>query len=241
MRIEIHCPHCNTKYLLDEGAVPPQGANLTCKSCGHRWQTRRVDALRAEGGAEAAGAGRGAAAPAAGPSAGGAPAAGETLVTCPGCGLRFVTASASPPPAAISGVTAAQNAALPPRRGQKTILVVEDVDYFTNLARETLGSKYRTITVGTVADARKVLARERVDLLVLDLTLQEGEDGRDILRSLERKEFPVLIFTARDENDMYGEVWEELRRLGADDMLIKGLNVEENLLQKVGTLLGARR
>jgi hypothetical protein len=37
---------------------------------------------------------------------------------------------------------------------------------------------------------------------------------------------------------MYGEEWDELRRLGADDILIKGINVAESLQRKVGLLLG---
>lgn len=222
MRIDIHCPQCNTRYQLEESAIPPQGAKLTCKSCGHRWETRRSEGVAAKEERTAR-------------------AASESVITCPGCGLRFVPSSAPPDPASVSTATSAQRTAAPARPGQKTILVVEDVDYFTNLARETLGSKYRTIAVANISDARKILTRERVDLLVLDLTLQEGEDGRDLLRSLDRKDFPVLIFTARDESDMYGAVWKELQDLGADDMLIKGLNVEENLLQKVGALLSARR
>ena len=37
---------------------------------------------------------------------------------------------------------------------------------------------------------------------------------------------------------MYGDSWEELRALGADDMVLKGMNVGESLLRKVGALLG---
>ncbi len=224
MKVDVHCPQCNTKYQLEDSTVPPQGASLTCKNCGHRWQTRRQELGRY--GAAVGSVGRAAAA--------------GSIVACPGCGLRFVPGTA-PHPAAGGGAAASAEEPAAGRPGQKTILVVEDIDYFTALAKNTLGAKYRTITVGNVADARRVLARESIDLLVLDLTLQEGEDGREILRTLENKDFPVLIFTARDESDMYGEVWADLQRLGADDMLIKGLNVEENLLQKVGALLAGRK
>jgi CheY-like chemotaxis protein len=182
-------------------------------------------------------------------------AAGQSLITCPGCGLKFVapnvasTAAATPPAAVASppatippaprvAARASPAAAAPtgPGAAAKTILVAEDVEYFAALARSALEKKYRTLTVASVADALRVIGSEPIDLLILDLTLQ-GEDGRQVLRSLSGKIFPVLIFTARDESDMYGEAWKELQSLGADDMLIKGMNVEETLLQKVGILL----
>ena len=49
---------------------------------------------------------------------------------------------------------------------------------------------------------------------------------------------PILIFTAKDESELYGDCWEELARLGADGLVIKGMNVSETLLRKVATMLG---
>ena len=37
---------------------------------------------------------------------------------------------------------------------------------------------------------------------------------------------------------MYGESWAELQRLGADDLVIKGMNVEDSLRRKAQALLG---
>jgi CheY-like chemotaxis protein len=144
-----------------------------------------------------------------------------------------VTAEITPPPPAPP--------AKPKRRrragGKKTILVVEDVDYFVQLAQDALGAKYRTIIVKTVEEAVQAIEREPIDLLVLDLTLG-GEDDSSLLERLEPKEFPILISTSRDETEMYGEAWERLKRQGADDLVIKGMNMEETLLQKVVDLLG---
>jgi DNA-binding response OmpR family regulator len=94
--------------------------------------------------------------------------------------------------------------------------------------------------VSSKADALAALQRESVDLLLLDLSLDDDVDGREVLREMGVKRCPILIFTARDEEDMYGEVWTELKSLGADDMLIKGMNVEENLLRKIQHLLPGR-
>lgn len=290
MQVEVRCPKCNHKYLLDEAAVPATGAKLTCKSCGYKWEAHDVDGATAEP-AQATPARAASGPPPAPPLAAATPpaaraptlaaaplaaagpppaphlaaatplaaagAAGQSLITCPGCGLKFVAPNAAaggaagPPPAASASMpkagaetqpARARGAAGPspvpagPKGSAKTILVAEDVEYFAALARTALEKKYRTLTVASVADALRVIGSEPIDLLILDLTLQ-GEDGRQVLRSLSGKRFPVLIFTARDENDMYGEVWKELQSLGADDMLIKGMNVEETLLQKVGILL----
>ena len=77
-----------------------------------------------------------------------------------------------------------------------------------------------------------------IDLILLDLTLSGGEDGVGLLRGLPFKPCPILIFTAEDESVMYGETWEKLRALGADDVVIKGMNVGESILRKVGSLVG---
>ena len=37
---------------------------------------------------------------------------------------------------------------------------------------------------------------------------------------------------------MYNKSWEELQQLGADDILMKGMNVGELLLRKASALLG---
>ena len=59
--------------------------------------------------------------------------------------------------------------------------------------------------------------------MVLDLTLDGCNAGRELLAELRPKPCPILIFTAQDESEMYGENWENLKRLGADDLVIKGM------------------
>ncbi len=147
-------------------------------------------------------------------------------VACPACGHQFQPGGAT--------------GAAPPGPARPTVLVAEDTAYFRELVKETLGDRYRTILVSSKADALAALRREKVDLLLLDLSLDDDVDGREVLREMGSKPCPILIFTARDEEDMYGDVWTELKRLGADDMLIKGMNVEENLLLKIEHLLPER-
>ncbi|MEE9219404.1 MAG: response regulator [Acidobacteriota bacterium] len=247
MRIEIDCPQCGYHEDVDSNTVPAGGATLTCKQCRYRWPYYKPQGMSARSGATLDAAAQGARARQM--RAAGAPPNAGGKITCPGCGLRFAVAGENPPrpparsqkravPAAAGPARGAQAAASGTGKRVKTILIVEDVEYFTELARDTLGRTYRTITVSRVSEAIRTIEREPIDLLVLDLTL-EGETGLAVLRSI-KKEFPVLIMTSCDETEMYGEAWQELKRLGADDVLIKGMNMQENLIMKVSGLLGGK-
>ena len=257
MSLDIDCPQCGHIESIDEDSLPQGEVTLVCKQCRYKWPFHKTGGLGLAVGLApppkpGKKAGRKAPEPVLEADAG-------NEVTCPGCGLTFevgqteVSVTLSGPDVLTAEMAAPEPArrAKPkpkpkpkpkrPRRadGKKTILVVEDVDYFVQLARETLGSKYHTVVVKTVEEAFQAIEREPVDLMVLDLTLNEN-DGDTVLERLEPKEFPVLIATSRDETEMYGEVWEELKRLGADDLVIKGMNMEETLLQKISSLLGVK-
>jgi CheY-like chemotaxis protein len=158
------------------------------------------------------------------PEAPPAPAPAEEVV-CPRCMLHF-----TPGRVEIQPET-------PTKRD--TVLVVEDLAYFREIAREALAEDYEVKTVETAAEARSALAAGGIDLLILDLSLDGGDQGVQLLRELTLgKPCPILIYTAQDESEMYGDSWERLHEMGADDIVIKGMNVGESLLRKVDTLLG---
>ena len=215
---EIPCPSCGSTHTLAENELPSSG-ELVCSRCGEgihlRASGERATAANPpEGGDQPGGA-----APRAGLlrledwDAGGASAYN---VTCPGCGHRF-------DPSTVQGA-------------RPTILVVEDTEFFLHLATEVLGGRYETLGVRTIRDALQVLGVRRIDLVLLDLKLEDGE-GADLLRAMPRPGIPVLIYTSRDETTMLGSEWSRLRSLGASDIIHKGLNIEEALLQKVEDLL----
>ena len=77
---------------------------------------------------------------------------------------------------------------------------------------------------------------DQTHLMILDLDIDHGF-GRRLLRGGALKTCPVLIY-GNDESQYYGEEWETLRGLGADAMVIKGMNAAEAIVRKVGELLG---
>jgi CheY-like chemotaxis protein len=157
--------------------------------------------------------------PAPGPAAASEAGAAEDEVTCPACGHRFVESAPESRP---------------------SVLIVEDTDFFMEIATDALCKRYRTIGVKTAADALDVLRREPIDLLVLDLALPDGA-GVEVLRASPDPDLPVLVYTTASEDVMFGEAWHELRSLGADDILFKGVNAGEELIEKAEKLLAPQR
>jgi CheY-like chemotaxis protein len=144
-------------------------------------------------------------------------------VVCPRCQLHFMPRKGQ---------------AAPTDSSRPTVLVVEDQEYFREIARDALIERFEVRTASDFDSAWRELAAGGVELLVLDLTLGgEEQDGRRLLEQLRFKPCPILIFTSRDESEMYGSEWEELTALGADDMVLKGMQVGETLVRKACDLL----
>jgi CheY-like chemotaxis protein len=170
--------------------------------------------------------------------------ADSSEVTCPHCGGSFLAriASEHPDPAASpsgprAGAAASPQAPLPPVPRLRTVLIVEDSEFFRECAVDALKTGYRPLKARNASEALGILNRERVDLVILDLTLEREEDGLEVLAATAAKNLPCLIFTARNEAEMWVDGWQRLQKLGATDLLIKSVNAEEQLLAKVATIL----
>ncbi|ALG73500.1 transcriptional regulatory protein AruR [Azospirillum thiophilum] len=105
------------------------------------------------------------------------------------------------------------------------------------VARESIASYfqregYRVSAVGDAASLRLLLAREKVDLVLLDIRLP-GEDGLSVIRDLRAEsDLPVIFVTGRgDEIDRVLGL-----ELGADDYVTKPFSPRE-LLARVRTVL----
>ncbi|MEK0416084.1 MAG: osmolarity response regulator [Pseudomonadota bacterium] len=117
------------------------------------------------------------------------------------------------------------------------VLVVDDDVRIRDLLRRYLTQEGFEIFLAEDAPAmRRVLSRELIDLVILDLMLP-GEDGLSICRSLraQRNTLPVIMLTAKAE---------EVDRIvglevGADDYLAKPFNPRE-LLARIHAVLRRR-
>jgi DNA-binding NtrC family response regulator len=115
----------------------------------------------------------------------------------------------------------------------RSLLLVDDEESFRKLtARELERSGHAVAEVGTLEEARKLLARERFHVVLLDMRLPDG-NGLDLLSEI-RESFPgtdVVMLTA------FGTVQEAIRAMkeGAHDFLTKPVKLGEleAVLEKV--------
>jgi two-component system phosphate regulon response regulator OmpR len=117
------------------------------------------------------------------------------------------------------------------------ILVVDDDLRLRDLLQRYLTEQgFAAATVSDAAGMDKALARERFDLLVLDL-MMPGEDGLSVCRRLRgtRNTVPIIMLTAKGE-DVDRIVGLEM---GADDYLTKPFNPRE-LVARINAVLRRR-
>ena len=118
------------------------------------------------------------------------------------------------------------------------ILVADDESDLRSLLQRYLGDQgYAVRTVESAAPLDKMLARERFDVLVLDV-MMPGEDGLSICRRLraQGETIPILMLTAR------GDPLDRIigLEMGADDYLPKPFNPRE-LLARIQALVRRQR
>ena len=120
---------------------------------------------------------------------------------------------------------------------QPRVVVVDDEEHITELVAMGLG--YNGFDVERVATGRQALeaiARQRPDLVVLDVMLPDL-DGFEVVRRLRQAEgastrVPVIFLTAKDTTR---DKVEGLR-LGSDDYVTKPFSIEE-LIERVKAVL----
>lgn len=113
------------------------------------------------------------------------------------------------------------------------ILVVDDEPHLVKLVRSNLEAQhYRVVTAMDGPSALAIVAKEGVDLVILDIMLP-GMDGFDVLQRIrEISSVPVIMLTAKDQDT---DVVRGLRS-GADDYVKKPFSVHE-LLARVEAVL----
>ena len=119
----------------------------------------------------------------------------------------------------------------------KKILIVEDVDYNRDLLVQLLEEDYEIVCAADGAAGIAAAARERPDLILMDLSLP-GVDGWEATRRLkarpETAAIPVVALTA---HAMQGDE-ERAGACGCDEYLTKPID-EDQLFAKLERFLGA--
>ncbi len=145
---------------------------------------------------------------------------------------EFVTAAA-PQPAVEKVETAAPE-------GSPLILAVDDEPINLQVLQNLLVPQgYRVMTAHNGSEALRSVAKERPDLIVLDV-MMTGLSGLDVARDLRRRhrlhELPIILLTARGRtSDMLAGF-----DAGANDYVVKPFAKDE-LLSRIRTLLEASR
>ena len=118
----------------------------------------------------------------------------------------------------------------------KRILAIDDDEAIRGLVRDYLGENGFEVLLGANGDEMNlILAREQVDLVVLDVKLP-GEDGFSLARALRsRSSLPIIMLTGQgQEIDRVAGL-----ELGADDYLTKPFSPRE-LLARIRAVLRRR-
>jgi len=108
-----------------------------------------------------------------------------------------------------------------------TILIVEDSRVINNTLTSRLrGKGYKCFQSYDLAEARQIIQKNEISLVILDLHLPDGE-GEDLIEEIKEvnKATKIVIFTS--ENDLLRR--DELFRLGILDYLLKGKNANLTL------------
>ena len=117
------------------------------------------------------------------------------------------------------------------------VLAIDDDPSVRQMIADYLGDNDIRVTVaGSGREIAEVMARETIDLLILDLKLP-GEDGMEIARRIRAdSNMPIIMLTARKEEADRVMALE----LGADDYLTKPFSPRE-LLARIRSLLRRSR
>ena len=119
---------------------------------------------------------------------------------------------------------------------RRTILVVDDDEFMRMMIAETIGDTHRVIDVGSGGKCMEAAARERPDVILLDVEMPHM-DGYEVCRQLKADfdlgSIPVIFISSHDE------IAARLRgyEAGAEDYIVKPFEPQE-LLAKIASLVG---
>ena len=107
----------------------------------------------------------------------------------------------------------------------RTVLVLDDNKLFLEDFESLMEGTFKIIATQSEAEAFDTLGRMKVDAMLLDLMLSEGQSGLDVLKRVKESmpDFPVIMLTAHASV----ESAVESMRLGAYSYISKSPKIEE--------------
>ncbi|MBI3787349.1 MAG: sigma-54-dependent Fis family transcriptional regulator [Ignavibacteriales bacterium] len=107
----------------------------------------------------------------------------------------------------------------------RTILVLDDSKTFLEDFESLMGQAFTILTATTDKEAFEVLSHKKVDVMLLDLMLSDGQSGIDVLKQVKEAmpDFPVIMLTSHASV----ESAVESMRLGAYHYIPKSPKIEE--------------
>jgi len=128
------------------------------------------------------------------------------------------------------------------------ILVVDDDLDFIEISKLSLESQgYRVFSAFNAQQGWKMVAKEKPDLIILDLMMERLDSGMALGQQIKNHPrygpIPILMLTSisRDTGmDFAPRTPEDLKQLPVDDFCSKPIKVQV-LLEKVGKLLAKKR
>ena len=146
----------------------------------------------------------------------------NATATCPKCQKRFV---------------AEQNRVEEGEQSQKTVLVVDDAQFFRELIFDILSTQnYQLIAAENAQQASKSLLAHNIDLLIVDVNLPEVSGYAFIKKIREQKKFanlPILCISGVHRKDAD---YTKALSVGATDFTTKSFAPDE-LIDRVKKLL----
>lgn len=125
----------------------------------------------------------------------------------------------------------------PSRTGEHLLVVDDDARVRQMLRRYFEGEGYRVSEAAAGGEMRARLQASKVDLVLLDLVLPDGEDGLALARDIRSSsDVPIIMLTGR--SDVVDRVVG--LEIGADDYIAKPFHLRE-VLARVKTVLRRRR
>ncbi len=116
-----------------------------------------------------------------------------------------------------------------------SVLTVEDSCDTQFVIRKNFESQHRVLSAYDLSTAKRILKTESIDLIVLDLSLPDGE-GESLLKELSNSEsltqIPIIILSGRTDV----ETRVQCLKQGADDFVAKPFEVKD-LLARVESVL----